>query len=218
MSNGGGSDFLSIIVLLIAGYCITMWIVAAVILAVTAVYYAALYVTFALSVLCLLTLKHRVRIGRLSLGPEQSQPFIARGVVGAILLPVFGVCCHLFLDRHVPGWMWPHLFAVGWALGSVGIGAIEDDLVLNSRDYDRDDGPVIEHERRAALPGPREEQRPASTSLVRREGSQAPEQQEKPARKCQCFTFATWDDEEEMRARAAQRAAREKKDTDPTMH
>ena len=231
MSNGGGSDFLTVIVLLIAGYVVVVWIVAAVILIATAAYYAALFITFALSALCLLTLRHRVHIGRLSLGPQQSQPFIARGIIGAVLLPAFGVCCHLFLDRPVPVWMWPHLFTVGWALGSVGIGLIEDDLVAYSQDgHGR--GFAIEHEPRPALTSrPAALRAPASGSraVATREDrpaagptSPAPEQAPSAAPPCPAvaaFRFAAWDDEEEMRARAAREAAaKEKEDTDPTLH
>ena len=137
---------------------------------------------------------------RLSLGPEQSQPFIIRGMVGALLLPAFALFCELFLDVRVQPKWWPHLAAVGYALGSVGIGMVEDGLVGDARDY----GTLIDHETRPSLPGPKEQGRPSrseATYLTPHDVPTPAQDTETPTRTCRCFTFATWDDEEEMKGR-----------------
>lgn len=196
MSNGGGSDFLTVALLLFAGYCVLFWIGQLVILAATAAYFIILFGTFALTALSLATWKHRITVGHLSLGPEQSQPFIVRGVVGALLLPAFALFCELFLDVRVQPKWWPHLAAAGYALGSVGIGMVEDGLVGDARDY----GPVIDHEARSALPGSRPSRNDA-TDMTPRDGPKTGPKPEQPKRACQCFTFASWDDEEALRGR-----------------
>lgn len=219
-SNSGGSDVLTVIVLLFAGYWIFLTVVAAVIMVVTAAYYVALFIAFALSVLALSTLWCRIRIGRLSMGPRQSAPILARGMCGAVLVPGFGLFCHLFLNRPVPQHWWPHLFAVGWALGSVGVGLFEaviiEALGLDEYQEDEDHGLVIEHDERPALPGP-SSPRSGSGLPVPRSSATVPARPPldpawEAARNdngapnfCARFQFATWDDEEEMLARKAER-------------
>ncbi|GJE59626.1 hypothetical protein [Methylobacterium trifolii] len=196
MSNGGGSDFLTVGLLLVSGYFVLVWVGGLIVMAVTAAYFIALFLTFALSALAILTWDDRVTVGRLSLGPEESRPFLLRGVAGGILLPAFAFFCEGFLGVPVPHTWWTHLAAAGYALGSLGVGMIESNLVAAAERG----GFVIEHDERPSLPGPDKAMRPArndATDLTPHDVART----EPPKRKCQCFTFATWDDEEELRGR-----------------
>lgn len=186
MSNGGGSDFLTVALLLFAGYCVLYWIAQLLVLAALGVYILILFVAFALSVLSLLAWNRRLRLGRLTLGPEEGRPFVVRGLLGAVLVPAFAALCEMAFQIGFPAKLWPHFALGGYALGAVGGGWLD----VQAGEPDTDRYTVIEHEPAPALPHPPDRVRPAP-----RRHEAPPE--DTPARACRCFTFASWDDEAE---------------------
>lgn len=62
-----------------------------------------------------------LRLGRVTIEPEDARAFVWRGVVGAIVLPMFVAFMVMFMNEPVDKEVWPYLFLIGYVMGSVGV-------------------------------------------------------------------------------------------------
>lgn len=165
------------------------------------IYALLLFGAFVLTILCIFAWNKERRLGNLVLTPEEARGFVTRGLIGAVLLPCFAVFCELTFGIRIHPEYLRHLVLGGYALGSLGI------AMLMSNESETEG-------RVELLP-------PASPPSLPMSGSGAaprthtgfmPPQPRSwtvdavdQANEGPGFRFATWDDEEEMRRRAAER-------------
>lgn len=112
------------------------------------------------------------------LTPAEARAFVGRGILGAILLPVFAVFCAAMFDLRIEDQYWPHIILGGYTLGSLGLAMMEAD---NQKPPQSFEGMTIEADPIRPTP---------------------PAQPQQPARgfdEQSAFRFASWDDEEELK-------------------
>lgn len=102
---------------------------------------------------------------------EECERFIDRGVLGGFLLAAFVYFCQLMFDLEID-WnhYYLHIWIFGYALGSLGIELLSDET-------------------------------PSQTAQILPPSLPAPAakaEEQKPEQSPQSFTFASWDDEEEL--------------------
>lgn len=112
--NNGGGAIGALGVLIVAGY-ILFWIAVGISLAVYAVLsFCALIITL----ICLLAWNRPRRFFHLGIVPHQARAILAFGVVGAILLPAFGLYVEWLFETRLPSSAWFHLILGGYAVGT----------------------------------------------------------------------------------------------------
>ncbi|WP_182086778.1 hypothetical protein [Aureimonas sp. ME7] len=74
-----------------------------------------------LTLLCGFAWKRPIRLFRFWITPPMAKEFIARGIAGAIMLPVFAWFAGRLLTFEVASEAWFYLVVGGYSLGSVGI-------------------------------------------------------------------------------------------------
>lgn len=145
---------------------------AGAILLASVVYALAAFAAIVLTLFALAAWNEPLTLGGNTLKPEEARIFVARGVIGVVVLPVFIAFCDALFNLHVNWSLWPHFVLIGYTLGSVGLMFFEDS------NEPQTGGQVI------LPPTPRLPEPPRTIHTP-------PEP--KP------FRFASWDDEEEGR-------------------
>lgn len=77
------------------------------------------FITLILSIACLLAWEKPLRIGKLTLEPEEARLFVYRGLGGAAIVPVFIAFCQLLLGLEINWDYWPYFLMVGYIAGSL---------------------------------------------------------------------------------------------------
>lgn len=175
-----------------SGAAIGVAIIVAVAVSIAAFIYAvAVFAAFVLSVVCLFAWNEPRSIGSITITPDEARSFVKRGLWGAFLVPVFLLFCEVALSFHANPDYLIYLMLAGYAAGSLGI----EMLIANVPDTE----PTIEQlpAPPAQIAPPRGFYPPAKTTFIPTPDS--PKAPEEPQRNCRCFTFASWDDEEEFR-------------------
>lgn len=140
------------------------------------IYALLLFVSFVLTILCIVAWNNPLRLGKLTIEPHEARAFVGRGVLGLGLVPAFAVFCGAVFDVPIDPEFWPHLFVGGYALGSLGVEIM-----------------MAEDEPRAMTPAWREEpQRPVEILPPQKRAAVRDDPGES-------VRFASWDDEDEMR-------------------
>jgi hypothetical protein len=155
------------------GMMFAIALVGAVIVFMAAVVYAlAAFAAIVLTVAAFIAWNEPLTLNGNTLQPEEARTFVARGVIGAVVLPIFIAFCDALFNLQVNWSLWPHFLLIGYTLGSVGL------MVFENSDEPQTGGQVI------LPPTPRIPEPPRTIYTP-------PEP--KP------FRFASWDDEEEGR-------------------
>jgi hypothetical protein len=130
----------------------------------------AAFVTFVLTILCLLAWNRPIGRGEYILTPEEARGFIGRGIAGSLFLLAFLVFIDLVFNAPI-NWDYAFYYAAGGYMGgSLGIGMILEEEKRASQTIDVPHQPVSPPPQQRALPAPR-----------------------------QPFEYASWDDEEVRR-------------------
>jgi hypothetical protein len=139
------------------------------------VFAAVVFYALLLSIVALLAWFKPLKIGSLTIEPEEARAFIGRGLAGAALLPLFVAFSGWFLGLELSYDGLHYLVAGGYAYGSVGIEWLTDD----------------EDEQPAAPPSlPQASVKPPLKAPVK-----APPQKQLSGPNVVPFKFADWDDE-----------------------
>ncbi len=118
--------------------------------------------------------------------PQEAREFVARGLMGAVLVPCFTLFASGLFGFQVRPDYWVYFPLGGYALGSLVIG------------YEIEKAKAQAAEQAAAMQAllpPEQPKQPVRTIEARTSASPESEEQARP----QPFRFATWDDEEELR-------------------
>lgn len=120
-SNGGGSGFLGLL-LILAFVTAAVWLVA------VALFYALMglgvfmaFIAFAWTLVCLSAWNAPFRLGRIYLDPGNARAFVLRGVFGACVVPLFLTLADAFSILSVNWRYAPHYVAGGYTLLSAGL-------------------------------------------------------------------------------------------------
>lgn len=62
-----------------------------------------------------------------TLQPHEARAFVRNGVIGAFMLPLFAAFASALLGFQITEESWPHIFLVGYILGSIGVEMSKDD-------------------------------------------------------------------------------------------
>lgn len=178
--SGGGGFLIFLILLGLFAYIAYLLFLLAIAVAMTA-YAIILYVSIILTVVALFASIGGIHFFNLSVSALHARLFLVRGLLGAMIAPSFVWFASSYYGFHVADWLWPHLAFGGYAMLSTGVffmgsdgGAsiVEEIIGIESYSHHQQLAPPS-----AALPSRREDDEP------------------------QCFRFATWDDEEELRGK-----------------
>lgn len=145
-----------------------------------AMVYFAILVVFAvlaffalvLTVLALCAWNAPLRLGKMSIEPDEARIFVMRGIAGAVLLPLFALFSALLLGFVIPDEAWFYLLVAGYTGGSIGI-----EILIASEAGAAQNQPPVYTPPETRLPPPRTSTPPFVPS--------------------EPFRFASWDDEEE---------------------
>lgn len=136
----------------------------------------AAFVTFVLSILCLIACIHPLRLGKWVLTSEEASGFLLRGIAGMWLVPAFVYFCDIMFGLGVVWDYLGHLFVVGYVGGSLG-------WVLLTADSNAEQ--------------PQAEVLPPAHQITHQSNNPRPSpwqhEDEEP------FKYASWDDDEELR-------------------
>lgn len=132
----------------------------------------AAFLTFVLTILCLLSWNKPLQIGKLVFMPEESRAFVKFGIAGAFIVPAFVFCASVFLTIPINWDYLTYMMLGGYMLGSLGI------VMMMNQDV-QEVGPPTEY-----TPPGHQLPAPPRQSLQRQE----PEN----------FRFASWDDEDDQ--------------------
>lgn len=108
------SDESKLVMAALAGVGMMIIIMAAIIFAVAA------FATLILTIMCIIAWNEPLTIGRMTIMPDAARAFIARGIVCAILLPVFMLFSRELLDLRIPPNWWGYIVLVGYMAGTLG--------------------------------------------------------------------------------------------------
>lgn len=86
-----------------------------------AIFALAAFAALVLTVLCIIGWKDGITIGDLTIEPHEARAFIGRGVIGAIIVPVFALFAGALFGTGVNAEAWPYIFVGGYTAGSVGV-------------------------------------------------------------------------------------------------
>lgn len=112
--NNGGGGIGALGALLLIGYILVWLAVGIGVILYSIISFCALIVTM----ICLFAWNRPRRFFHLGIMPIQARGIICFGIIGAILLPAFGLYLEWLLETTLPGWLWFHLFLGGYALGA----------------------------------------------------------------------------------------------------
>src|SRR5262245_61319803 len=105
-----------------AGFGLVVAVLGTIALTVFAVvFFALLFVTFVLTMLCLVAWNRPVTIARWTLMPEDARSFVRRGLAGAVLLPAFLIFLEQAFGVFISGEYLMHVIIGGYMLGSLGL-------------------------------------------------------------------------------------------------
>lgn len=173
-SNNGDGDgcafFFLLILLGIAAY--VAFLIA------MAVYAFVLFCSLVLTFFSLLAWHRGLSLFGLHVSPLHARLFLVRGALGAVLFPAFVWFAASYYGLRVESWLWPHIAFGGYALCSAGV------LLMGS-----DGGVGLLEEIAEIETSPRAQPLPPPRSAL---GPAESRHDERP-------TFASWDDEEELR-------------------
>ncbi|WDR02389.1 hypothetical protein PSQ19_17525 [Devosia algicola] len=136
----------------------------------------AAFITFVLSLLCVVACFKPLRIGKWELTTEEASWFLLRGTIGMWLVPAFIYFCDVAFSLGVVWSYLPHMFLFGYVAGSLGWEVLTADSKAEQAEAE-------------VLPPAQQITHQASRSQVSPWQSQEPE----------TFGYASWDDEEEFR-------------------
>ncbi|MCB8838080.1 hypothetical protein [Aurantimonas sp. VKM B-3413] len=150
--------------------------IAGVALAAVILFAALTFLSLIMTVLALIAWTRPLKLGSITIAPEDARSFVYNGLAGLILLPVFALFCSLFLGFPIAPREWFYIVIGGYVAGSAGL-AILKASVDAATDTTTDEPPA----------------------RVRFQGSE-PVRMKGPVRSTQPepFRFAEWDDEEEL--------------------
>lgn len=140
------------------------------------IYAVLVFLALAFTIIAIIAWREPLTLFGETVTPEEARTFVARGIAGAILLPLFVAFCSVLFGFRVDPNVWNHLVLAGYALGSLGIGIAEAQQQEEERKR--------QAARQALLPP----QPPPPPSPV------LPRQEAEP------FHYARWDDEDEFRS------------------
>ncbi|MGF7210831.1 hypothetical protein GGE65_005443 [Skermanella aerolata] len=128
------------------------------------------FIAFVLTIMALLAWNAPLKMGNVIVEPHEARAFVARGLVGAAVLPVFVIFCAILFGIPINDDYWGYIVLGGYVGGSIGL------EMLMADENPQPIGPVV-------MPAPEPQLPP-----------QEPTAQKPP------FQYATWDDEEENRS------------------
>ncbi|ACB83243.1 conserved hypothetical protein [Methylorubrum populi BJ001] len=148
------------------------------------------FLSIAATGICLSAWNKPVRFFGHTITPQQAREFVARGVLGAILVPCFALFASgLFGFRINPDY-WLFLPLGGYAFGSLVIG------------YEIEKARAEAAQQAAAMQAllpPEQPARPVRTIEAKPFITPVSDEESQPQPQPEPFRFATWDDEEELR-------------------
>jgi len=145
----------------------SLMILAVVVLAVAA------FVALALTIWCIAAWNRPVAFAGNTLEPAEARAYVARGLLGAALVPAFVGFCQLVFGVKVEWAYLPLFMLTGYTLGSLGIAYFQSQVTKMQ-------APEL------TPPAPRQIDRKSPQPAQRSEDAEP-------------FRFATWDDEEDRR-------------------
>lgn len=132
------------------------------------------FIAFGLTILSFFAWSKPLRLGdSVTITPEEAHAFVWRGVLGAILLPVFATFACVLFGARMDDVYWFYLIVGGYSLGSVGVCMMEAQEQQNAEEAAR----MIE--------------------MYQQAKPQAQPRKALPRPEAEPFRFASWDDEEE---------------------
>lgn len=147
------------------------------------------FASFVLTIFCLMAWNQPFTLGKLHITPDEAREFVARGLLGMVLLPVFALFSAILFQFWIRPDFWPYLIVGGYALGSLGL-----EILL------AEEQPVQVMPAPMALPptinGVAERMPPhgpAGSSPNAPSGSASQSRPDVPP-----FRYASWDDDEEL--------------------
>ena len=164
MSQRNGTDS--------AGFAFVV-VIAVIGVAMAIIFALAAFAALVLTVLCMFAWKDGLTIGEFSIEAHEARAFVLRGVLGAIILPVFAVFAAMLFGESISDDVWSYIFIGGYTLGSVGIEYL-----------------ISQQETPAQPPAP---------TIPPRQITPPPISDHTPAAPPRPFEFASWDDEEAQR-------------------
>lgn len=143
------------------------------------IFAAAAFFSLCITVLCLLAWNKPRRFFGQVLTSEEAREFIGRGLIGAVVLPVFVLFSSFLFHFQVVPYFWDYFILGGYTAGSLSLGFASEEAPATPD--------LIEYQR-AALPDAAHSERTIDAEYEAVQSSPV-----------QPFRFATWDDEEELR-------------------
>lgn len=178
------------------------------------IFYAiGLFLAFIFTILAVMAWDKPLKMGKMTIEPEEARLFVGRGLAGAIIVPTFCAFCSLVFQIFINWDLLPHMVLGGYMLGSVGVemmmaqdetnnaGGAESPTVtyIAPEPYAPRLSPpsgMAGRERAPANEGVKiMGQKVSGLSLSQRKR----EEQRRAAEEAEGFRFASWDDEEELR-------------------
>lgn len=146
--------------------------------------------SIALTGFCLSAWNKPIRLFGHTITPQQAREFVARGVLGAVLVPCFALFAYGFFGFRISSDYWLFLPLGGYAFGSLVIGYEIEKARAEAAQQDA--------AMQALLP-PEQPTRPVRTIEAKPFITHVSDDEAKPQPQPEPFRFATWDDEEELR-------------------
>lgn len=143
------------------------------------IFAAAAFFSLCMTFLCLLAWNQPRRFFGQILTPEEAREFVGRGLIGAVVLPVFVLFASVLFRVQVVHDFWIYFVLGGYTGGSLSLGFASEDAPAT---------PELIDYQRAALPDAARSERTIDAEYEAVQSSPV-----------QPFRFATWDDEEELR-------------------
>lgn len=140
------------------------------------VFAVAAFITFVLSLLCVVACFKPLRIGKWELTSYEASRFLMRGVIGMWLVPAFVYFCDIAFSLGIVWSYLPHMFLFGYVAGSLGWEVLTADAKAEQAQAEvLPPAQQITHQTQSPRPSPWQQQ------------------------ESEPFNYATWDDEEEFR-------------------
>ncbi len=152
-----------------SGTLLVAFAVAAIAAAVMFFYALAAFVTVVLTIIAFCGWFKPLTLFGSTIYPHEARAFVRNGVIGTILTPLFVIFAANLLEFRINEEMWPHVFIIGYILGSLGIEFLKDD-----------------EDRQTVLP----------MKEINPDSSRLPPPEEKKAPTPEPFRFAEWDEED----------------------
>lgn len=112
------------------------------------------FIAFGLTILALLAWNEPFRMGKITIEPHEARAFVGRGLIGAVVLPVFVVFTSILFGVPINDDYWLYFVIGGYVGGSIGV------EMLSAEDNPQNISPIVPPMPNRLPPSPDPVQRP----------------------------------------------------------